>query len=199
MLQEEHTGVLSHAAARRQWADVLPCVNVEAAAWVPQQWRNWVFLRNMNALKWNGTVEENKESFLTVKTAFEIENELCKDLLQLCCGFIVFHCISKQYLIQYFRAIRIPKYWAGSSSSQYMIWENQCFSELRFFKINVEASLPLYVLSHVISLNSSCLFLEDSTMKEKPCEKNKERKATRPVRKVQKLTRSASPESKQGD
>ncbi|XP_038039145.2 centrosome-associated protein 350 isoform X1 [Anas platyrhynchos] len=39
---------------------------------------------------------------------------------------------------------------------------------------------------------------EDSTMKEKPCEKNKERKATRPVRKVQKLTRSASPESKQG-
>uniref|UniRef100_A0A8B9CJJ6 Centrosomal protein 350 n=1 Tax=Anser brachyrhynchus TaxID=132585 RepID=A0A8B9CJJ6_9AVES len=39
---------------------------------------------------------------------------------------------------------------------------------------------------------------EDSTMKEKPCERNKERKATRPVRKVQKLTRSASPESKQG-
>uniref|UniRef100_A0A8B9I9Y2 Centrosomal protein 350 n=1 Tax=Anser brachyrhynchus TaxID=132585 RepID=A0A8B9I9Y2_9AVES len=33
---------------------------------------------------------------------------------------------------------------------------------------------------------------EDSTMKEKPCERNKERKATRPVRKVQKLTRSAS-------
>uniref|UniRef100_A0A8B9IA06 Centrosomal protein 350 n=1 Tax=Anser brachyrhynchus TaxID=132585 RepID=A0A8B9IA06_9AVES len=32
---------------------------------------------------------------------------------------------------------------------------------------------------------------EDSTMKEKPCERNKERKATRPVRKVQKLTRSA--------
>ncbi|NXI74348.1 CE350 protein, partial [Anseranas semipalmata] len=39
---------------------------------------------------------------------------------------------------------------------------------------------------------------EDSTMKEKPCERNKEKKATRPVRKVQKLTRSASPESKQG-
>ncbi|XP_035189659.1 centrosome-associated protein 350 isoform X2 [Oxyura jamaicensis] len=39
---------------------------------------------------------------------------------------------------------------------------------------------------------------EDSTMKEKPGERNKERKATRPVRKVQKLMRSASPESKQG-
>ncbi|NXK49094.1 CE350 protein, partial [Chauna torquata] len=39
---------------------------------------------------------------------------------------------------------------------------------------------------------------EDSTTKEKPSERNKEKKATRPVRKVQKLTRSASPESKQG-
>lgn len=61
------------------------------------------------------TVEENKESFLTVKIAFEMENELRKDLLQLCCGFIVFHCVGKQYLIQYFRAIRIPKCWAGSN------------------------------------------------------------------------------------
>ncbi|XP_075616490.1 centrosome-associated protein 350 isoform X5 [Balearica regulorum gibbericeps] len=39
---------------------------------------------------------------------------------------------------------------------------------------------------------------EDSTVKEKPSERNKEKKATRPVRKVQKLTRSSSPESKQG-
>lgn len=60
-------------------------------------------------------VEENKELFLTVKIAFEMENELCKDLLQLCCGFIVFQCIGKQYLIQYFCAIRILKCWAGSS------------------------------------------------------------------------------------
>ncbi|NXC41098.1 CE350 protein, partial [Penelope pileata] len=39
---------------------------------------------------------------------------------------------------------------------------------------------------------------ESSTAKEKPSERNKEKKATRPVRKVQKLTRSSSPESKQG-
>ncbi|XP_075792935.1 centrosome-associated protein 350 isoform X1 [Pelodiscus sinensis] len=39
---------------------------------------------------------------------------------------------------------------------------------------------------------------EDSTGKEKPPEKNKEKKATRPVRKVQKLTRSSSPDSKPG-
>ncbi|NXO47011.1 CE350 protein, partial [Aramus guarauna] len=39
---------------------------------------------------------------------------------------------------------------------------------------------------------------EDSTVKEKPSERNKEKKATRPVRKVQKLTRLSSPESKQG-
>ncbi|NXN44574.1 CE350 protein, partial [Rhinoptilus africanus] len=39
---------------------------------------------------------------------------------------------------------------------------------------------------------------EDSTVKEKPSERNKERKATRPVRKVQKLTRLSSSESKQG-
>ncbi|KFW06444.1 Centrosome-associated protein 350, partial [Eurypyga helias] len=38
----------------------------------------------------------------------------------------------------------------------------------------------------------------DSTVKEKPIERNKEKKATRPVRKVQKLTRLSSPESKQG-
>ncbi|XP_075567764.1 centrosome-associated protein 350 isoform X3 [Pelecanus crispus] len=38
---------------------------------------------------------------------------------------------------------------------------------------------------------------EDSTVKGKPSERNKEKKATRPVRKVQKLTLS-SPESKQG-
>ncbi|XP_034634112.1 centrosome-associated protein 350 isoform X6 [Trachemys scripta elegans] len=37
---------------------------------------------------------------------------------------------------------------------------------------------------------------EDSTGKEKPPEKSKEKKATRPVRKVQKLTRSSSPDSK---
>uniref|UniRef100_A0A8C0BUS8 Centrosomal protein 350 n=1 Tax=Buteo japonicus TaxID=224669 RepID=A0A8C0BUS8_9AVES len=43
-----------------------------------------------------------------------------------------------------------------------------------------------------------CLFLEDSTVKGKPSERNKEKKATRPVRKVQKLTRLSSPESKQG-
>ncbi|NXY20515.1 CE350 protein, partial [Atrichornis clamosus] len=41
-------------------------------------------------------------------------------------------------------------------------------------------------------------FKEDSTVKGKPSERNKEKKATRPVRKVQKLTRLSSPESKQG-
>ncbi|NXK10650.1 CE350 protein, partial [Herpetotheres cachinnans] len=39
---------------------------------------------------------------------------------------------------------------------------------------------------------------EHSTVKGKPSERNKEKKATRPVRKVQKLTRLSSPESKQG-
>ncbi|XP_065504965.1 centrosome-associated protein 350 isoform X3 [Caloenas nicobarica] len=39
---------------------------------------------------------------------------------------------------------------------------------------------------------------EDSTVKGKPSERNKERKATRPVRKVQKLTHLSSPEAKQG-
>ncbi|NXK26088.1 CE350 protein, partial [Arenaria interpres] len=39
---------------------------------------------------------------------------------------------------------------------------------------------------------------ENSTVKEKPSERNKEKKATRPVRKVQKLTRLSSSESKQG-
>ncbi|NWZ07767.1 CE350 protein, partial [Agelaius phoeniceus] len=39
---------------------------------------------------------------------------------------------------------------------------------------------------------------EDSTVKGKSSERNKERKSTRPVRKVQKLTRLSSPESKQG-
>ncbi|XP_036243673.1 centrosome-associated protein 350 [Molothrus ater] len=39
---------------------------------------------------------------------------------------------------------------------------------------------------------------EDSTVKGKSSERNKERKSTRPVRKAQKLTRLSSPESKQG-
>ncbi|NWX42404.1 CE350 protein, partial [Steatornis caripensis] len=39
---------------------------------------------------------------------------------------------------------------------------------------------------------------EDSRVKGKPSERNKEKKATKPVRKVQKLTRLSSPESKQG-
>ncbi|XP_059333815.1 centrosome-associated protein 350 [Ammospiza nelsoni] len=39
---------------------------------------------------------------------------------------------------------------------------------------------------------------EDATVKGKSSERNKEKKSTRPVRKVQKLTRSSSPESKQG-
>ncbi|NWV13145.1 CE350 protein, partial [Ptilonorhynchus violaceus] len=39
---------------------------------------------------------------------------------------------------------------------------------------------------------------EDSTVKGKSSERNKEKKATRPVRKVQKLTQLSSPESKQG-
>ncbi|XP_063262660.1 centrosome-associated protein 350 isoform X2 [Prinia subflava] len=39
---------------------------------------------------------------------------------------------------------------------------------------------------------------EDSALKGKSSERNKEKKATRPVRKVQKLTRLSSPESKQG-
>ncbi|NWH39241.1 CE350 protein, partial [Chloropsis hardwickii] len=39
---------------------------------------------------------------------------------------------------------------------------------------------------------------EDSTAKGKSSERNKEKKATRPVRRVQKLTRLSSPESKQG-
>lgn len=36
-------------------------------------------------------------------------------------------------------------------------------------------------------------------MKGKPNERNKEKKATRPVRKVQKLTQLSSPEAKTGD
>uniref|UniRef100_A0A8C4VHE3 Centrosomal protein 350 n=1 Tax=Falco tinnunculus TaxID=100819 RepID=A0A8C4VHE3_FALTI len=43
-----------------------------------------------------------------------------------------------------------------------------------------------------------CLFLEHSTVKGKPSERNKEKKATRPVRKVQKLTQLSISESKQG-
>ncbi|NWU78383.1 CE350 protein, partial [Onychorhynchus coronatus] len=39
---------------------------------------------------------------------------------------------------------------------------------------------------------------EDSTVKGKPGERSREKKTTRPVRKVQKLTRLSSPESKQG-
>ncbi|NXJ05146.1 CE350 protein, partial [Odontophorus gujanensis] len=39
---------------------------------------------------------------------------------------------------------------------------------------------------------------EDSTMKEKPSERNREKKASRPVRKVQKMTQSSNPESKKG-
>ncbi|XP_065601049.1 centrosome-associated protein 350 [Cyrtonyx montezumae] len=39
---------------------------------------------------------------------------------------------------------------------------------------------------------------EDSTTKEKPSERNREKKASRPVRKVQKLTQSSNPESKKG-
>ncbi|KAK2543281.1 Cep350 [Columba livia] len=39
---------------------------------------------------------------------------------------------------------------------------------------------------------------EDSAVKGKPIERNKEKKATRPVRKVQKLTQLSSPEAKQG-
>ncbi|KAJ7398921.1 Centrosome-associated protein 350 [Pitangus sulphuratus] len=39
---------------------------------------------------------------------------------------------------------------------------------------------------------------EDSTVKGKPGERNREKKTTRPVRKVQKLTRLSSPESRQG-
>uniref|UniRef100_G1MV69 CAP-Gly domain-containing protein n=1 Tax=Meleagris gallopavo TaxID=9103 RepID=G1MV69_MELGA len=39
---------------------------------------------------------------------------------------------------------------------------------------------------------------ENSTVKEKPTERNKERKASRPVRKVQKLPQSSNPDSKQG-
>ncbi|XP_053928939.1 centrosome-associated protein 350 isoform X3 [Cuculus canorus] len=39
---------------------------------------------------------------------------------------------------------------------------------------------------------------DDSTVKGKPRERNKEKKATRPVRKVQKLARLSGPESKQG-
>ncbi|NWR22434.1 CE350 protein, partial [Emberiza fucata] len=39
---------------------------------------------------------------------------------------------------------------------------------------------------------------QDSTVKGKSSERNKEKKSTRPVRKVQKLTRLSSPESKQG-
>ncbi|OXB84284.1 UNVERIFIED_CONTAM: hypothetical protein H355_007167 [Colinus virginianus] len=40
---------------------------------------------------------------------------------------------------------------------------------------------------------------EDSTMKEKPNERNREKKASKPVRKVQKLTQSSNPESKKGE
>lgn len=63
----------------------------------------------------------------------------------------------------------------------------------------MEASLLLCVLCCGIARNSFCLFSEDSAAAGKPGEKNKDRKAARPVRKVQKLTRLSSPESKQGD
>ncbi|NXX86328.1 CE350 protein, partial [Urocolius indicus] len=46
--------------------------------------------------------------------------------------------------------------------------------------------------------NIALQLTEDSTVKGKPGERNREKKATRPMRKVQKLTRLSSPESKQG-
>ncbi|XP_061860268.1 centrosome-associated protein 350 isoform X2 [Colius striatus] len=53
-------------------------------------------------------------------------------------------------------------------------------------------------ISRDLYRNIALQLTEDSTVKGKPCERNREKKATRPVRKVQKLTRLASPESKQG-
>ena len=41
-------------------------------------------------------------------------------------------------------------------------------------------------------------FSDDISMKEKPAEKSKEKKAVKPVRKVQKVTQLSSPEGKTG-
>ncbi|KAM7162097.1 centrosome-associated protein 350 isoform 12-T13 [Macrochelys suwanniensis] len=53
-------------------------------------------------------------------------------------------------------------------------------------------------ISRELYRNIALQLTEDSTGKEKLPEKSKEKKATRPVRKVQKLTRSSSPDSKPG-
>ncbi|NWI58836.1 CE350 protein, partial [Calyptomena viridis] len=53
-------------------------------------------------------------------------------------------------------------------------------------------------VSRELYRNIALQLKEDSTVKGKPSERNKEKKATRPVRRVQKPTRLSSPESKQG-
>ncbi|XP_066048236.1 centrosome-associated protein 350 isoform X2 [Chamaea fasciata] len=53
-------------------------------------------------------------------------------------------------------------------------------------------------ISRELYRNIALQLKEDSAVKGKSSERNKEKKATRPVRKVQKLTRLPSPESKQG-
>ncbi|KAM9283740.1 centrosome-associated protein 350 isoform 4-T5 [Morus bassanus] len=65
--------------------------------------------------------------------------------------------------------------------------------------VNVEAAARVFQegRNYMFLWNTNTV-KEDSTVKGKPSERNKEKKATRPVRKVQKLTRLSSPESKQG-
>ncbi|NXF96313.1 CE350 protein, partial [Eubucco bourcierii] len=53
-------------------------------------------------------------------------------------------------------------------------------------------------ISHELYRDIALQLTEDSTGTGKPTEKNKDKKGIRPVRKVQKLTRLSSPESKQG-
>ncbi|XP_027750003.1 centrosome-associated protein 350 isoform X12 [Empidonax traillii] len=53
-------------------------------------------------------------------------------------------------------------------------------------------------ISRQLYRDIACQLKEDSTVKGKPGERNREKKTTRPVRKVQKLTRLSSPESRQG-
>ncbi|KAM9379445.1 centrosome-associated protein 350 [Phaethornis superciliosus] len=56
----------------------------------------------------------------------------------------------------------------------------------------------LHIDTQEVSRDRELQLTEHSAVKRKPSERNKEKKAIRPVRKVHKLTQSSSPESKQG-
>ncbi|XP_030310793.1 centrosome-associated protein 350 isoform X2 [Calypte anna] len=56
----------------------------------------------------------------------------------------------------------------------------------------------LHIDTQEVSRDRELQLTEHPTVKGKPSERNKEKKASRPVRKVHKLTQSSSPESKQG-